>query len=101
MKFKLNDTVKITLGKDRGKTGKITSILLKKNQVVVDGVNIYKKHLKKQGDKQPGGIMDLPRPLALSKIALICPHCHLPTRIGFEGAKKKKVRICKKCQKPL
>ena len=101
MKFKLNDTVKITLGKDRGKTGKIEAILAKTNQVVVTGANIYKKHVKKQGDKQPGGILDLARPLALAKIALICPHCHLQTRIGFEGAKKKKLRICKKCQKPL
>jgi len=101
MKFKLNDTVKIILGKDRGKTGKIEAILAKTNQVIVPGVNMYKKHAKKQGDKQPGGILDLPRPLALSKIALICPHCHLQTRIGFEGVKNKKLRICKKCQKPL
>lgn len=101
MRFKLNDTVKVTLGKDRGKTGKIEAILAKTNQVVVPGVNMYKKHAKKQGDKQPGGILDLARPLALSKIALICPQCHLPTRIGFEGAKKKKLRICKKCRKPL
>lgn len=101
MKFKLNDTVKIILGKDRGKTGKIEAILAKTNQVIVPGVNMYKKHAKKQGDKQPGGIFDLPRPLALSKIALICPHCHLQTRIGFQGTKKKKLRICKKCQKPL
>jgi len=101
MKFKLNDTVKITLGKDRGKTGKIETILSKKNKVIVAGVNMYKKHVKKQGDKQPGGILDLARPLALAKIALICPHCHLQTRIGFEGVKKEKLRICKKCQKPL
>lgn len=101
MKFKLNDTVKITLGKDRGKTGKIEAILAKADQVVVAGANLYKKHVKKQGDKQPGGIMDLARPLALSKIALICPHCHLPTRIGYQGRKKTKIRICKKCRKPL
>ncbi|MDZ7587433.1 MAG: 50S ribosomal protein L24 [Patescibacteria group bacterium] len=101
MKFKINDTIKVTLGKDRGKTGKIEAVLIKSHRVVVPGINIYKKHLKKQGDKQPGGILEFPRPLALSKIALICPQCHLPTRIGFEGFKKKKVRICKKCRKPL
>lgn len=101
MKFKLNDTVKITLGKDRGKTGKIEAILPKVDRVIVAGINLYKKHVKKQGDQKTGGILDLPRPLALSKIVLICPHCHLPTRIGFEGVKKKKIRICKKCHKPL
>ncbi|MFH0942837.1 MAG: 50S ribosomal protein L24 [Candidatus Beckwithbacteria bacterium] len=101
MKFKLNDTVKVTLGKDRGKTGKIEAVLAKSNRVIVAGVNLYKKHLKKQSDKQPGGILDLPRPLSLSKIALICPKCHLVTRIGYDGVNQKKIRICKKCHKPI
>lgn len=101
MKFKLNDTIKVTLGKDRGKTGKIEAVLTKANKVIVGNINIYKKHLKKQSDKQPGGIIDMPRPLALSKIALICPKCHLATRIGYDGVKQKKVRICKKCHKPI
>ena len=100
MKLKIGDTVKVTLGKDRGKTGKIEAILPKRNSVVVAGANMYKKHVKRSGDKA-GQIVDLTRPLAVSKVALICPHCHQPTRVGYQGEGKKKVRICKKCTKNL
>lgn len=101
MKFKLNDTVKITLGKDRGKVGKIEKILVKKNQVVVAGLNLYRKHVKKSSQGKAGSIMALPRPLALAKIALVCPQCHQPTRIGYQGKANKKIRICQKCEQPL
>jgi len=101
MKLKINDTIKVTLGKDRGKIGKIEKIFPKKNAILVSGVNIYKKHLKAQGENKPGGIVDLPKPLNIAKVALICHKCHQPTRIGFQGQAKKKVRICRKCQKPL
>ena len=100
MKLKVGDQVKITLGKDRGKTGKIEAVLPKKNSVMVPGVNLYKKHVKKQGDKA-GQMVELPRPLTLAKVALICPHCHQPTRVGYKLDKKNKVRICKKCGKNL
>ncbi|MCX6816923.1 MAG: 50S ribosomal protein L24 [Candidatus Beckwithbacteria bacterium] len=101
MKFKVGDTVKITLGKDRGKTGKIEKVLLKSNAVTVTGLNLYKKHLKARGEGKAGSMVDLARPLNLAKISLICPKCHSVTRIGFEGAAKKKLRICKKCGKPI
>ena len=100
MKLKIGDTVKVTLGKDRGKTGKIEAVLPKRNSVVVAGANMYKKHVKKQGDKA-GQIVDLARPLNAAKVALICPHCHQPTRVGYQGEGQKKVRICKKCAKKL
>lgn len=101
MKFKVGDTVKITLGKDRGKTGKIEKVLPKSQAVIVTGLNLYKKHLKARGEGKPGSLVDLPRPLTLAKISLICPKCHEVTRIGFEGQAKKKIRICKKCTKPI
>jgi len=101
MKLKVNDTIKVTLGKDRGKTGKIEKVLPKANTVVVTGVNVYKKNLKPKGEKEPGGIIDITKPLSISKVALICPKCHLQTRIGFQGIGKKKIRICKKCKKPI
>ncbi len=101
MKLRINDQVKVTLGKDRGKIGKVEKAFPKLNSVIVSGVNIYKKHLKKQGQDKPGGIIDLPKPLNLAKLALICPKCHLQTRVGFEGVGRKKLRICKKCHKPI
>lgn len=100
MKLKIGDTVKVTLGKDRGKTGKIEAVLPKRNSVVVAGTNMYKKHVKRSGDKA-GQIVDLARPLNAAKVALICPHCHQPTRVGYQGEGKKKTRICKKCKKNL
>lgn len=101
MKLKIGDKIKVTLGKDKGRTGKIEKVLPKTNSVMVTGVNQYKKHLKAQGQNQPGGIIDITKPLNISKIALLCPQCKKITRIGYQGEKKKKVRICRKCQKPL
>ena len=100
MKLKIGDQVKVTLGKDRGKTGKIEAVLPRLAAVVVAGANLYKKHVKKSGDKA-GQIVELTRPLKVSKVALICPHCHQPTRVGYLADKKGKIRICRKCQAKL
>jgi large subunit ribosomal protein L24 len=99
MKLKINDTVKVTLGKDNGKTGKIEKVFPRKNMVLVNGINMYKKHIKSQGESQPGGIVDITKPMYVSKVALICPKCKKITRVGYQGVGKKKVRICKKCLK--
>lgn len=100
IKFKTGDTVKVTAGKDKGREGKIERIFPEDQKVIVPEVNMYKKHVKgSQGQK--GGIFDLPRPLAFSKIALICPKCKKQTRVGFSVLKDEKVRICKKCGKEI
>ncbi len=100
IKLRIGDTVKITLGKDKGREGKIESIDYKKKTVIVPGINIYKKHVKSfQGQK--GGIYDLPRPLPFSKVALICPKCKKQTRVGFRILEKEKVRVCAKCKKEI
>lgn len=99
MKLKVGDTIKVTLGKDQGQTGKIEKVFPKTNSIMVTGINQYKKHLKPQGDKQPGGIIDITKPLNISKVALLCPQCKKITRVGYQGDHKKKVRICKKCLK--
>jgi len=101
MKFKKGDNVLVTIGKDKGKKGKIEHIFLKKNQVIVAGLNIYKRHLKAQGENKPGGIIDIVKPLNVSKIALICPKCNQQTRIGFKILKDEKVRICRKCKEVI
>jgi large subunit ribosomal protein L24 len=100
IKFKIGDTVKITAGKDKGREGKIEKILPDVSKVVIPGVNLYKKHVKGFGDVK-GGIYDIPRPLGLGKIALICPKCKKMTRVGFKFAGDEKVRICKKCKKEI
>jgi len=100
MKIKKGDTVKVLLGKDRGREGKVEYVSLKRNRVFVGGANLYKRHVKKQGDIQ-GGIIDIPKSLDISNVSLICPHCHKVTRVGYKPDGKTKVRICKKCQKEI
>ena len=99
-KFKLGDSVKIILGKDKGRDGKIEVLDLKAGTIIVPGVNMYKKHVKGQSG-QKGGIYDLPRPMGPGKFALICPKCKKETRVGFRVMEKEKVRICKKCGKEI
>jgi len=94
MKFKKGDQVIVTTGKDKGRKGKIEKIFPRKNLVLIPGLNLVKKHLRKQGEGKPGGIVDLVKPIIASKLALLCPKCNQPTRIGWRS----KERICKKCQ---
>lgn len=101
MKIKKGDKIKIILGKDSGREGVVERVLPRKNAVVVTGLNLYKKTVRprKEGDK--GGIVDVARPLAVSKVMLLCPKCHQPTRVGYQLSDKKKVRICAKCQEVI
>ncbi len=100
-KFKVNDTVKITAGKDRGQTGTVMAVRSDRDELTVKGKNIYKKHVKAQGRGQPGGIVEKPRPLPFSKVALVCPKCHQPTRVGYQVLKDGKVRQCAKCRQTV
>lgn len=99
-KFKINDTVKITTGKDKNQTGKILKVFPRLDKVLVEGKNSYKKHIKKQGE-QAGSIVTLDRPINVANVALICPNCGKPTRVGFDAKNDPKVRICKKCLKVI
>lgn len=101
MKLQKGDEILVTIGKDRGKRGKIQSIFPKKKTVLIPTLNIFKRHLKKRDEKNPGGILDLPRPIPVENVSLICPKCHLPTRIGYTMINKEKQRICQKCKKVL
>lgn len=98
MKIKKNDTVKIMVGKDKGKTGKVLSVFIKKNKVLIEGLNLYKKNVrpKKQGEK--GQIILMPRPINVSNVMVICSSCGNSTRVGFRFEYKNKIRYCKKCK---
>jgi len=99
MKLRKGDTVKIIVGKDRGKQGKIEKVFPKLGKVLIPGINIYKKHVKPRGEGKPGGIIDLVKPLPVTNAALLCPKCGKPTRIGFQIDKSgEKHRICRKCK---
>jgi len=98
MKFKKGDEIIVTIGKDKGRKGKIEKVLPKDLKVVIPGINIVKKHKKRRDEKHPGGIIEIAKPIALGKIALVCPKCGKQTRIGYLIAGKDKVRVCKKCE---
>jgi large subunit ribosomal protein L24 len=101
MKFKKGDSVIVTIGKDKTRKGKIEKIFPKTNKVLIPGINMYKRHMKKRDAQHPGGIVDVSKPLAVSKVALICPKCSQMTRIGYLISSADKVRICRKCEQAI
>lgn len=101
MKLKKGDTVVVTTGKDKGKKGKVERVLPSDSSVVVAGVNIVKRHMKRRDDKKPSGIIEIVKPLSAGKVALVCPNCNKPTRVGYLVSKNDKVRVCRKCGKKI
>jgi large subunit ribosomal protein L24 len=107
MNIKKGDTVLIITGKDRGKQGIVSRALPQVNKVIVEGLNIAKKHIRPQGQTRQGGIIEKAMPLQVSNTMLICTECGKPTRIAHDrrpmGAdqKMRSVRVCKKCQKVI
>ena len=100
MKIKTGDKVKVLSGKNRGKTGKVIQVLKNKNKsqfyVVVEGVNILKKHIRSGRKGEKGRIIELPAPLHISNVMIIDPESGKPSRVGFKKEGKDKKRIAKK-----
>lgn len=101
MKLKKGDTIIVSTGKDKGKKGKIEKVFPGSGTAVVTGINMYKRHMKKKDEKKAGGIIDITKPIDVSKIALVCPKCNQPTRVGYIVVKKEKERICRKCEQKI
>ena len=101
MKIKKGDNVLVISGKDKGKKGKVIESLSDKGRVLVEGVNLRKKHIKpkKQGEK--GQVVQLPAPVDLSNLKVICPKCQKASRISYKTEGKNKYRVCKKCKQIL
>ncbi|HEY4486630.1 MAG TPA: 50S ribosomal protein L24 [Candidatus Paceibacterota bacterium] len=96
MKIKKGDNIIVISGKDRGKTGKITKALPKEDRVVIEGVNIKKKHSRPRKGNQKGQIIEFAAPIHVSNVQLLDPKSGKGTRVGFSLEKGKKVRIAKK-----
>ncbi len=101
MKIKKNDKVKILAGKDKGKTSTIVKVFPKRGKVLVEGINIAKKHVRPTKKMPQGGTIDLPVPVDISNVSLICPKCEKSTKVGYMISAKKKNRICKKCKQVI
>ena len=100
-KLKVNDTVQVLAGKDKGKNGKIRSINFKTNRVVVEGVNVVKKAMKPNQANQQGGIVDLEKAIHISNVALLDPKSGKPTRISIKKVAGKNVRIATKSKSEI
>ena len=101
MKLKRNDEVIVVKGKDKGKKGKIEKVITRENMVLVPGINLYKRHYKSKIQTKPSEIIEITKPFHVGNVALICPNCKKPTRIGYKIDNKEKIRICKKCNKKI
>jgi large subunit ribosomal protein L24 len=95
-----NDNVVVTTGKDRGKRGRVVRVVPEKNRVIVEGVNVIKRHTKANPQKNiKGGVVEREAPLHASNVQLVCPECGKPTRIGKQIlGDGRKVRVCRKCE---
>ncbi len=97
LNIRKDDTVLVLSGKYNGKKGKVLRALPAQGRVIVQSVNMRKKHQKPTKDMQQGGIIETEGPIDVSNVMLICPRCSKPTRVGFKVNGPDKVRVCKKC----
>ena len=98
LKIKKGDKVRVLTGKDRGHEGEVMRVLPSAGKVIVDGANVAKKHQRATKATMQGGIIDKDMPMPVANVALLCPACGKPTRVGYTIDKDgTKARICKKC----
>ena len=98
---KKNDLVMVTLGKDKGKTGKVLRINRKKDRLIVEKVNLVKRHVK-PSQKTKGGIMEKESPIHVSNVMIYCEKCSKPVKVGKKILEDgKKVRFCRKCSEVI
>jgi large subunit ribosomal protein L24 len=101
MHIKKNDTVKVIAGREKGKTGKVLGVTKDKNRVLIEKINLMKKHQRPDA-KGKGGIVEKESPLHVSNVMLVCGKCNTGVRVGYKTLEDgKKVRICNKCQELL
>lgn len=99
IRLKKNDLVEVLSGREKGKTGKILKVIRDKNQVLVEKVNIIKRHTRPSPTTGQGGIVEKEAPMHVSKVMLICPKCATATRFRLtRTAEGKKARVCLKCK---
>jgi large subunit ribosomal protein L24 len=111
MKVKKGDNVLILAGKDKGRTGKITRSFPKELKILVEGMNLKKKHIRPKKEGEKGQVIGVPAPINASNVKIICPKCGKASRVGYkiikkmdEKAKGKRInkkRICKKCEQEI
>jgi large subunit ribosomal protein L24 len=100
--IKKNDSILVITGKEKGKRGRVLSVYPLKNSLLIEKINMIKKHMKPSRKYTQGGIIEKEAPINISNVMLVCPKCNKPTRISstsLQGGKK--VRVCKKCREVM
>ena len=101
MRIKKGDQIQIIAGKYNGKNGKVLRVIPGSLRIVVEGLNLVKKHMKPKKGGEKGQRVEIPASLNISNVMLVCPKCGKLTRVGFKVSKDEKTRICKKCKSEI
>ncbi len=101
MKIRKGDQILVIRGKDKGKKGKVLRSFPKDFKILVEGVNVKKKHQRPKREGEKGQIIEISTPMPVAKVKLVCPKCGKATRVGYKIVNGKKIRICKKCGKEI
>ncbi len=102
MNLRKGDLVEVVTGEERGRRGKVLRVEVdrggRRRRVIVEGLNLAKKHQRPRGAGKPGGIVDLPNPLDISNVVLLCPKCGKKAKVRREAHESRRVRVCRECQ---
>lgn len=101
MKIKKGDQVLVIIGKDRARKGKVLQVLPDRNRLVVEGLNIRKKHVRARRSGEKGQIVQIPAPMSIANVKLICSKCGQAVRVGYRVEGDRKYRVCKKCRSEI
>ncbi len=97
-RIRRGDTVRVVTGKDKGKKAKVMAVLPKEDKVLVEGVNMVKKHVRPKRSGEKGQRVSVAAPVHISNVQLVCPSCKKSSRVGVKRQDRRRQRVCKKCQ---
>lgn len=101
-KIRRDDTVMALKGKDRGKTGRVLTVIPKSSKAIVEGINFVKKAMRRRREDEQAGVIQKEAAISIANLALVCKHCNQPTRVGFTVlSDATKARVCKKCKETI
>jgi large subunit ribosomal protein L24 len=102
VQIRKNDSVLVISGRERGKTGKVLRVLPEKDSVIIERINIVKRHSKPRGPQQAGGIVEKEAPITASNLMIMCDKCNAPVRVGHKVLSDgRKIRICRRCNEAI
>lgn len=102
MSIRKGDEVMVLTGDDAGKKGKVHRLMKEKGRLLVEGVNMEKRHMKHRANIRQAGIIERESPIHISNVMLVCTKCHKPTRVGSQTLDdRSRVRVCKRCNEVI